>query len=241
MNGNRLKKNQDLRKVPWLFRQTWSDLLFMHLPVDSKELIHFIPKGLELDTYEGQAWITIIPFKVTNMQLGKVPLPSCIHSFLEINVRTYVKRNHLSGVYFFSLDASNLVVVLGARIVTLPYYKAQMSLKKKKGINEFDSKRKWGDYTVFKAKYKPLYSSFLPQEDSLNYWLLERYYLWTYHNKCLYQGTIQHKPWKIQDVDVLLDKQSMLSEFQENMINGSALYSYAAFKNVLLSSIKKVK
>lgn len=94
-----------LLKGPWLMTQTWELLLFLHWPVPKEVLIKYIPAGLELDTYEQVAWISLIPFQVRNMRFRKTPSVPCFHKFSELNVRTYVRQEGLKGVYFFSLDA----------------------------------------------------------------------------------------------------------------------------------------
>lgn len=127
-------RNAPLPEGPWLMYQKWEDLLCMHIPVNAQELMPHIPKELELDLYGGDAWISIFPFKVRNLQVRGLPRFPYIHEFLELNVRTYVKYKNVPGIYFFSLDAEKLIPVIGARIGTLPYYKAKM---RKAEINEW--------------------------------------------------------------------------------------------------------
>src|SRR5699024_3883131 len=78
---------------PWGMTQRWDYLLFMHLPVSNNILAPYIPKGLVLDTFEGSAWISILPFKINNMHFRDLPPIPFVHSLLELNVRTYVKRD----------------------------------------------------------------------------------------------------------------------------------------------------
>ena len=226
---------------PWLMTQKWNDLLFIHLPVSNHILEAQIPEGIELDTFEGTGWITIIPFEINNMHLRKMPPIPFLHSFLELNVRTYVKRNGVPGIYFFSLDANNLPAVLGARIASLPYYYAEMDMVKKTDTIDYVSARKDNSEVIFEGCYKPISEAYYPEQNSLSYWLLERYYLWSYRNKSLFRGDIHHKPWRIQDAKVTIKKQSMLPNIAENAIIGESFFHYADVKRVLFWPIQKVE
>ena len=85
----------------------WHDLLFAHYPVRAETLRPLIPPALEIDTFDGWAWIGIVPFRMTGVRPRYVPALECTSAFPELNVRTYVKTADRSGVWFFSLDASN--------------------------------------------------------------------------------------------------------------------------------------
>lgn len=226
---------------PWLMTQKWNDLLFIHLPVSKSLLEAKLPVGLELDLFKGTAWISIIPFKISNMHLRKIPPLPFLNSFLEVNVRTYVKHNGIPGVYFFSLDANNLPAVIGARIVSLPYFYAKMNMIKEKDTIYFDTIRKASSTVIFEGSYKPISKAYYPEPSSLNHWLLERYFLWSFKNNSLFQGAIHHKQWKIQDAEVTIKKQNMLPDFQDDMLVGNPTFHYADVKRVLAWPIKKVE
>ena len=97
--------------------QRWEELLLLHWPVDFNKLIDSIPSDIELDLFEGRAWISVVGFKLTQLRISPfrwVPWPA----FWEINLRTYVKdRNGKKGVWFYSLDSSDLLAVTGARLL----------------------------------------------------------------------------------------------------------------------------
>src|SRR5699024_1568739 len=134
-------RNSPVPNGPWFMSQKWENLLFAHLPISTKAIQPFIPNELELDTYKDVAWITIIPFEVTDLRFNKTPSLPYISNFVELNVRTYVKRKGKPGIYLFSLDASKILAVTGARLSTLPYYYANMHLRKKNSGFTFYSKR----------------------------------------------------------------------------------------------------
>jgi uncharacterized protein len=115
---------------PWVMTQTWNDLLFAHWPVDAKDLRQHVPPGLELDLFDGQAYVGIVPFHMTNVAPRGVPAVPFVSAFAELNVRTYVTRDNKPGVYFFSLDANSQVAVIAARTVFgLPYFTAEMDVQ----------------------------------------------------------------------------------------------------------------
>src|SRR5919197_218550 len=92
-----------------VMHQTWQDLLFLHWPIDPIALRPLIPAALDIDTFEGQAWIGITPFALTDLRVTAMPPIPGLSSFDEVNVRTYVVHNGTPGIWFFSLDASKLI------------------------------------------------------------------------------------------------------------------------------------
>src|ERR1044071_5720227 len=127
-----------------LMHQKWGKLLFMHWRIEEKLLRPLIPEQLEIDTFDGTAWIGIIPFTMWDIRalppyVPPVPGLSAAH---ELNVRTYVHHNGVPGVWFFSLDTNSSAAVLAARtIYHLPYYSADIDLKGKRKI-KYRLKRK---------------------------------------------------------------------------------------------------
>ena len=118
---------------PWRLRQRWNDLLFAHWPIPPATMAALLPRGLELDTFDGSAWAGVVPFwmdQVATRVAGNLSLtvPST-GSFNELNLRTYVRspRTGKRGVFFFALDCDSLLSVIGARVLFhLPYYPALM-------------------------------------------------------------------------------------------------------------------
>ena len=96
-------------------RQVWSDLLFAHWPAPVASIAALLPEGLTLDTWEGEAWVGVVPFRMPYLSIRGLPDVPPFMRLLEINVRTYVRVGDKRGVYFFSLDADNPVAVEVAR------------------------------------------------------------------------------------------------------------------------------
>ncbi len=126
---------------PWVMAQTWHDLLFAHWPVPIATLRPHIPTCLAIDTFEGQAWLAVVPFRMSGVRLRGTPAP-WLSAFPELNVRTYVAADGKPGVWFFSLDAGNPLAVAIARAwFHLPYFRARMSCEERNDWIEYKSER----------------------------------------------------------------------------------------------------
>ena len=119
---------------PWVMTQTWNDLLFAHWPVSTDILRPLVPAPFALDLFDGQAWLGVVPFTMTNVAPRLTPALPWISAFPEMNVRTYVSAGGKPGVYFFSLDAGSAIAVRTARLLlNLPYYAAEMVVTSSRG------------------------------------------------------------------------------------------------------------
>jgi uncharacterized protein YqjF (DUF2071 family) len=186
--------------APWLMTQTWRDLLFAHWRVPAAQLLPKIPSGLTLDLFEGEAWVAVVPFWMSNVApRGMPPLP-WLSAFPELNVRTYVRVGDKPGVFFFSLDASNPVIVATARLLfSLPYFTATMNVDVG-GIGvTYESRRKRsGGRVQLSGSYRPIGPVFAPQPETLEYFLTERYCLYTIRRRSVVIVDIHHPPWPLQ-------------------------------------------
>src|SRR5689334_13487733 len=185
---------------PWLMTQTWNDLLFAHWPVDRQALRKRVPAGFELDLFDGQAWIGVVPFHMTNVTPRLVPALPWISAFPELNVRTYVTVGGKPGVYFFSLDAGNPVAVAAAKaLLNLPYFTAKMEVRVDgEGRVEYDSRRA-SPSAEFSARYRGLGDRHAPAAGTLEYFLTERYCLYAIdHGNHAYRLDIHHPLWPLE-------------------------------------------
>lgn len=191
-----------LPQSPWIMAQTWHNLLFMHWPVPSGSLRNLIPPELQIDTYQGQAWLGVVPFRMTGVRLrGLMPVP-LTHRFAELNVRTYVVAEDKPGVWFFSLDAGNpLAVEVARRTFHLPYFNARMSVKQRGESIFYHSRRadRRGAAGEFIGAYAPISEVFYAQAGTVEHWLTERYALYCADRAGrLYVGEIHHNRWPLQ-------------------------------------------
>src|SRR5262245_56817244 len=137
----------------------WRDLLFAHWPVPVETIRPLVPEGLEIDTFDGQAWLGVVPFRMEDVAPRFLPAVPGPGAFPELNVHTYVRRGRRSGVWFFSLDATSRVAVEGARRgFHLPYYRARMSVASEGGWTTYRSERidRRGPQAEFVARYRPI-------------------------------------------------------------------------------------
>src|SRR5258706_2605399 len=122
--------------------QSWHDLLFAHWPVDAAILRPLLPPQLQIDTFEGHAWLAVVPFRMTDVRLRGAPAMPWLSAFPELNVRTYVACGGRPGVWFFSLDAGNsLAVGLARAWVSLPNFLARMRWAKPGSMVPFHNER----------------------------------------------------------------------------------------------------
>jgi uncharacterized protein YqjF (DUF2071 family) len=187
---------------PWVMAQSWHDLLFVHWPVDASVLRPLIPPQLQIDTFEGQSWLAVVPFRMTGVRLhGTPPLP-WLSAFPEMNVRTYVTHGEKPGVWFFSLDAGNSLAVAIARAwFHLPYFRARMHCVERDGWIRYQSKRthRRAPTGLLEGLYGPIGEVFAPRRGTLEHFLTERYCLYTADARGrIIRGEIHHSPWPLQ-------------------------------------------
>jgi uncharacterized protein len=195
---------------PWIMTQSWHDLLFAHWPVDAGQLRSLLPAGLSLDLYDGQAWVGIVPFEMTNVAPRGVPALPLVSAFLELNVRTYVTMQEKPGIYFFSLDAdSTLAVTLARTLFGLPYFGAEMEVRRDAAGIHFRSARV-SSPAEFVAHYRAAGPVFEPMPGTLDDFLTERYCLYTVDDSFkAHRLEIHHPPWQLQAAEAVIDRNTM--------------------------------
>jgi uncharacterized protein YqjF (DUF2071 family) len=230
----------------------WHDLLFMHWPIDPAAMREIVPPQLEPDLHDGQAWLGIVPFRMSGVrprcvpalpQLGARSNPSC---FLELNVRTYVQVNGKPGVLFFSLDAeSKLAVRIARRLFYLPYFDAEMKCRRAGDWIQYASQRT--DVNAEPAKlsvdYRPTTNS-QPQPGmpgTLEHFLTERYCLYTLNRQGqVLCGEIHHQPWPLQPAEVEIHENEMTADIGLDLVAEPSCLHFAhrldvvAWRNIQL-------
>ena len=189
--------------------QSWRNLTFLHWEIASEELEPLLPSGLQLDLFQGKAYIGIVPFEMKNIRPAWCPQVLGFN-FLETNVRTYVIHNQEPGVFFFSLDANSYIAVKVARwIWHLPYFHSAMTLSNKDAVYNYTLKRT----DKVQSQIKIEVSETLPpsEADSLEYFLLERYLLFTELRGQLLRGHVHHIPYPVRQAE-LIDFEDQLLE-----------------------------
>ena len=233
------------RPAGWpVMYQVWGKLLFLHWPVPEEVIRPLVPGGLAIDTFAGQGWVSVAPFTMWGIRppfLPALPLLSASH---ELNVRTYVHRDGVPGIWFLSLDASHPLLVWGARrTFSLPYFAARMRLEENGQEIQFCSRRK-GTMTVpadFDATW--FRAAALPEAapESLEFFLVERYCLYADRQGTLYRARIHHPPWRLRAA-VLLNFQSTMLQSHGLPIPSEAplLHAQAEPLHVAVWPLKRV-
>jgi uncharacterized protein YqjF (DUF2071 family) len=187
-----------------VMHQDWHKLLFLHWEVPIAEMRRLIPEPLAIDTFEEKAWLTITPLTITNLHLTGTPPVPYFSWLYELNVRTYVHLDGVPGIWFFSLDANNIAAVLGARtFFSLPYFNAEITCEETDRTVSFSSKRNENE-AGFDASWT-IGEELPPAEPgSLEFFLAERYCLYTEDKGAIYRSQIHHQPWPLQKAENLV-------------------------------------
>lgn len=227
-----------------VMHQTWGKLLFMHWRISENLLRPHVPDSLEIDTYGDSAWIAIAPFTMWDIRafppyVPPVPFLSSTH---ELNVRTYVHHNGVPGVWFFSLDANSSAAVLGARtFYHLPYYNADIELIQRGKRIHYKLQREDDPPAAFDATWvigDPLPQS---QPGSKEFFLTERYMLYTEFDDELYRARIYHEPWPLQQAELIKWGSTMLEACNVTQPTNEPIVHYAEELDVDIWFLEKVE
>lgn len=220
-------RDRPLPDRPWALSMRWTDLLFMHWPIDPGVMRAAVPGDFDLDLYDGMAWVGVVPFKMEATRPRLLPAiprwlaPVSPSSFPELNVRTYVtvdtRDGPLPAVLFFSLDAASRSAVRLARFsFGLPYFDARMQVEREPGdsgwVHYHSVRTHYGAPPArFAASYRPRPR---PRKNdgrepapakpgSFEHFLTERYRLFTLGRKGrgVRVGEIAHEPWPLQPAE----------------------------------------
>ncbi len=209
-------RRPDKRTVAW---QEWRNLLFMHWPVAAKDIQPLLPRGVELDLFRGQAWVSIVPFEGRRSRLAGIGVGFSL-DFLEINVRTYVHCNGVPGVFVLSLDASSHVAVAFSRVVVgLPFSFASIEMVVEGREVEYRSTRQASHRPTLQARAQIGEAIGLSRPGTLEHFLLERYVLFVRRLGAVYATRIHHAP--------LLARRAVITELRDELIPAAGLPGHA--------------
>ena len=185
-----------------VMRQRWADLLFLHWRVPVETIAARLPAGLHVDTFDGSAWLGVVPFFMERVRPVLLPPAPGISWFMELNVRTYVHDDEGNpGVWFFSLDCNQpLAVEIARRAFHLPYEHASMREERAAERIYYECRRDGHD-TKAVFDYEPAGDQALPAaEGSLEWFLVERYLLISADGRGrLHRGRVHHAPYRISE------------------------------------------
>jgi uncharacterized protein len=225
-------------------RMNWHELLFMHWPVPVEALRPHVPHTLEIDTFDGSAWLGVVPFRMTGVRPRLVPPVPGMSAFPELNVRSNVTPTATKakpGVWFFSLDATNPVAVRAARrLYHLPYFDARISCAANGGVNtptvQYSSRRthRGAPPAELDAEYRPTGGVFHAEPGSLEHFLTERYCLYSADpSGQLFRCEVAHNPWPLQPAAATVRRNTMTRQLGLDPPSEPPLLHYADYLEVV--------
>jgi uncharacterized protein YqjF (DUF2071 family) len=220
-------------QLNWTWRQSWHDLLFMHWPVPASTLRSLVPEKLELQEFEGTAWLGLVPFRMAGVMRRPWPDLPWVSAFPELNVRTYVVLDQKPGVWFLSLDASNRLAVWAARrFFHLPYYLADMALSEEADGIHYRSARRGAELV---ARYRPTSEPYFARAGSLEHWLTERYCLYAEApDGSIWRNDVHHRPWPLQSAVASIERNTFLDLHGISIREPPALLHFAKRLDVVV-------
>lgn len=189
--------------------QRWASITFLHWRFDPEVIQRRLPPGLSVDTFGGEAWVSMTPFVMTIRVNGLPHIPG-MTTFPETNVRTYVRGpDGRDGIWFFSLEASNLPLVLGARtLYRVPYRWAAMTVEMGDSTVRYRSRRRTGPPAGHDITVRPG----APCEGSdLDHWLSGRWRGWTTIAGRTCSVPAEHPPWPLTEATLVDFDESLLA------------------------------
>ncbi len=186
-------------KIPsknWKFYQEWNNAIFLHWQVELSELQKFVPKELEIDLFEGKPWVSLVAFSMEKIRPKNLPAFPPISNFDEINIRTYVKSNTKTGVYFLSIEGgTSLSCKIAKSVSELPYRYSKI----KRDKNQYQSiNPEFND----ELDIQFLIGDKIIEKNSLDKWLTERYALFQDTERSINEFEIHHLEWPIRKIEI---------------------------------------
>ncbi|MAU76177.1 MAG: hypothetical protein CL831_04795 [Crocinitomicaceae bacterium] len=180
----------------WKYYQEWNHSIFLHWEVDLEDLKKFVPKELDIDLFEGKPWVSVVAFTMEKIRPKNLPSFAPISNFDEINIRTYIRSNNKTGVYFLSIEGgTKLSCKIAKGISELPYRFSKM----KRSPNKFES---WNSEFNDRLEVEYKVGGVVSKKTALDKWLTERYALFQDSEDSMNEFDIHHLEWPIQEIDL---------------------------------------
>jgi uncharacterized protein YqjF (DUF2071 family) len=212
-----------------LLSMRWRDVLVASWPVDPDVVARRLPAGLDVDTFDGRAWLSAVPFVMADVRPDGLPASIGV-TFGELNLRTYVTREDERGIYFFNLDANDRIgVALARTLFKLPYYRASMQVQRRGDRLDFESERthRGAAALEFDATYGPVGPTSEADPGTLEAFLLERYCFYAAGRNALYRGDVDHEPWPLAHAEATFRTNDLFAanDFDDPEATPHLLYS----------------
>ncbi|MBP6440964.1 MAG: DUF2071 domain-containing protein [Caldilineaceae bacterium] len=225
----------------WSWRQSWCDLLFAHWPAPAAQLRALVPEPLQIQEFDGTSWVGVVPFRMQGVMRRPLPDLPWVSAFPELNVRLYVEYDGKPGVWFLSLDATNVLAVWAARLLFhLPYHRARIAIEPQRNRFTYTSARSHGGPRL-RAEYGPTSPVYHASPGTLEHWLTERYCLYAQApDGALWRTEVHHAPWPLQQATATIAENSMLAPHGVHVAGPPALLHFARQIDVVVWSPRRV-
>jgi uncharacterized protein YqjF (DUF2071 family) len=217
-----------------VMRQSWHDVSFLHWRYDAAAVRPLVPRGLELDLYDGSAWVGLVPFYISGLTLPRAPSVPYLSNFPETNVRTYARdRSGGNGVWFFSLDAARLLAVAGARAgYGLPYFWSSMRVFCDGRTARYTSERLHSPKASSDVEVR--IGDPIVEVSPLDHFLTMRLRLYAERLGHIWKADIAHPPWPLQRAAAVRCRDSLVTAAGLPKPEGDPLVHYASRVDVIV-------
>ncbi len=185
----------------WVWSQHWLNVLFLHWRTPVPSLVPLVPAALEIETWEGTAWVSLVLFRL-KVRPRWLPFIPGLSNLVEVNLHTYVRRRGRSGIYFLRMWADNRWAIhLARRLTPLPYAWAALKYGRFGRAFHFHGPGLGSPSGEWSIVFQPTGEGRAARDGPLDCWLLERYRLYVddWHGD-LSQADVAHAPWPVRDV-----------------------------------------
>ena len=190
-----------------VMKMEWLRLTFLHWAYDPEVVQRLLPEGLTVETYDGKAWVALVPFAmVAKPALG--PAIPWASNFWETNVRTYVRGpDGRTGVWFLSLEASRFGAMAAARLAySLPYFWSRMRLVETEPGRQilYVAHRRWPGPRSESVVQVRIGEPYRPDElTERDHFMTARFALWANTRRGLRWTPADHPSWQLHRAELL--------------------------------------
>lgn len=199
----------------WRWRQYWTNVLFLHWRVDNSALRPYVPAALDLDTWQGDTWLSVVLFGL-RVRPAWLPFVPGVSTLVEMNLRAYVRLDDIPGIYFLHVHADNpLSMWLANRLTPMRYEPAHIEYRPIADTGYwYDCRGRLYPTRRLALQYRPIGLARSATEAPLDSWLLERYRLYIEERpRGLCWADVEHPPWNFQRIQSRIHDNTLGNEF----------------------------
>ncbi len=223
-----------------IWHQHWREVLFLHFPIDADQMSAHLPRRLEVDLFDGQAWLTYVFFRL-KLRAAGLPFLAGLSSLIELNVRTYVRHGGQSGIYFLRMYADNRLAILASHLITpLCYERAAMVDLRANGAGQIECRPTAVRNAALSADIEIAAPPSQPSANSLDPWLVERYRLFVEaaSGEMLF-ADVEHPPWLVSPARCSIIRDSLAPSLGLSLPARPALAHYSSGVHARFNSFQR--